>query len=218
MASLRKRPADIATVDAAPPVEAAIDTPAPAPQSASPPNDATSALQRQIEALRQSETLQQQAQAMAAAQQRRQAWVQSNELAQSNYAILNDLHGEALRAGFADTSPEYFDFLNGRLAALHAQQPATAATHLAEEMQARAAQDHTPEPPQRKPVSNSAIVSAPVSREVPSSNGQRQSGRITLTREQLDAAKIAGVTPAEYARQLLRLNELKASGEYSERR
>lgn len=64
-----------------------------------------------------------------------------------------------------------------------------------------------------------SILSAPVSREVPSTgSGQRQSGRVTLTRDQIEAAKIAGVSPAEYARQLVKLNEMKANGEYGERR
>ena len=87
-------------------------------------------------------------------------------------------------------------------------------------MHHRAAQDRQPEPPQPKPVSLSAAhVSAPVSRDIPSGgNGQRRPGSVTLTADQLDAAKIAGVTPADYAKQLLRLREMQAAGEYSERR
>ena len=87
-------------------------------------------------------------------------------------------------------------------------------------MHHRAAQDRTPEPPQPRPVSLSAAhVSAPVSRDIPSGgNGQRRPGSVTLTADQLDAARIAGVTPADYAKQLLRLREMQAAGEYSERR
>ena len=183
MASLRKKPADaVSTSDAAPPIEMAIGanappSPSPATEPVAPEIDgASQALKAQVAALRASE-------AMIAAEQRRQAWVANNPLAQQHYAALSILHHEALQSGVVDGSPAYYDFLNDRLAALDAQQPATAATHLAEEMQARATHDRPPEPAQRKP---SAIVSAPVSREAPSASGYRQPGRITLTREQLE--------------------------------
>ena len=231
MASLRKKPSPdvvVATADTANPVAVAINTDAPTEQSSTPspepvaPQDeAATALKRQVEALRQAGNMQQQAAIAAlAAQERRQAWLASNELAQKNYAALNHIHNEALQSGLADTSPEYFSYLNNRLASLQSQHPSNAGKQLVEEMQQRAAQDRTPEPPQPKPMSLSAAhVSAPVSRDIPSGgNGQRRPGSVTLTPDQLDAARISGVSPADYAKQLLRLNEMKAAGEYSERR
>jgi phage I-like protein len=122
-----------------------------------------------------------------------------------------------MQSGLADTSPEYFSYLDARLADLAAQQPAATASHLVQEMQQRAAQDRPQE--QARPTRLSpAHVSAPVSREVPSASGLRSPGRVTLTAQQREAAKMSGVSEAEYARQLLRLRELQASGEYSDRR
>jgi hypothetical protein len=57
------------------------------------------------------------------------------------------------------------------------------------------------------------------SREVPSSTGRRdRPGSITLTAEQKSAAKIAGISEVEYCRQLIRLKEAKANGDYLESR
>ena len=57
-------------------------------------------------------------------------------------------------------------------------------------------------------------VSAPPSREVPTSNGARGSSRVTLSPQQKEAARIAGISIEDYARHLIRLNEEKASGNY----
>jgi len=62
-----------------------------------------------------------------------------------------------------------------------------------------------------------SIVSAPVSREVPTSTPNRQNGKITLTAAQVEAAKMAGITPAEYAKQLQKLTEMKSNGTYGDR-
>jgi hypothetical protein len=222
MASLRKKRDVVSTPEAAPAVEAEIEASPPpsvepSPEQIAPPQDeAALALQAQLDAIRQGETMQEQAQIAAlAAQERRQAWVESNPLANKHYAALNDLHHEAMRSGLADTSPDYFDFLNNRLADLDARRPEAAAAHLAKEMQARA----RPQPQeQAKPTRLSAAhMSAPVSRQIPS-GGIARGGRITLTLEQREAARLSGITEAEYAKQLLRLCQLQAAGEYSDRR
>jgi len=62
---------------------------------------------------------------------------------------------------------------------------------------------------------NGAIISAPVSREIPSSGGKRYGGSINLTPQQREAAKLAGVTEKVYAEQLQRLHEFKERGEYA---
>jgi hypothetical protein len=211
MASLRKRlDAPVAATDAdAPEVEIDVETNAPPAPEASAPDDASKALKRQIEALHQSETMQQQHAAKLAAEGRREAWLNRTPGARENIAALGAIHHAALNSGLVDTSPEYFDFLGAQLAAL--KQPTEAATHIADEMQARASR--TPEPPPRP---SRVMVSAPVSRDVPSANGKRQSpGRVTLTPQEQEAARIAGIPLEEYARQKLRLSSMRATGEYS---
>lgn len=212
MASLRKKPADVAVETATNPNPVAVN-PETSPPSPAPELDAAGeALRSQLEALKQAETTHQQAQiAMLAAQERRNAWVESNPLAKQNLSALNVLHRAAVEAGLADTSPEYFNFMEEQLAAL--QRPATA-THLAEEMQQRAAQARAPEPPPPAPRSNGSFVSAPVSREVPNANGKRRNGTVTLTRAEQEAARVAGIDFETYAREKLRYETMKANGEY----
>jgi hypothetical protein len=60
-------------------------------------------------------------------------------------------------------------------------------------------------------------VSAPPSRDVPGSNGKRQTNKITLTRDQVEAAKASGISTEEYAKALMKINEMKANGEYGDR-
>lgn len=68
-----------------------------------------------------------------------------------------------------------------------------------------------PEPAKKAP-----IVSAPVSREVPSGgSGRRSTEQVTLTAEEREFAKISNITEAEYARQKQRLLEAKANGQYT---
>ena len=54
------------------------------------------------------------------------------------------------------------------------------------------------------------MVSAPVSREVPTSNQQRSTGQIRLTAAQREAAESAGVTEKVYAEQLQKLQTQQA--------
>lgn len=65
------------------------------------------------------------------------------------------------------------------------------------------------------PPTGRASVSAPVSREAPTSSGTTRDGRITLTALQKEAAKIAGITEVEYAKNLQRLRAEKANGNYT---
>lgn len=71
---------------------------------------------------------------------------------------------------------------------------------------------------QRQPQQRTSIVSAPVSREAPSTaqNG-RNNGEIKLTVAQREAAKIAGVTEKVYAEQLQKISKMKANGTYGDR-
>ena len=149
---------------------------------------------------------------MLAAEERRQAWLESTPGAKENIAALGAIHHAALNSGLVDTSPEYFHFMESQLAAL--QQPAEAATHMAEEMQERAAQSRTPEPPPRpKPVRYSAP------RKPRRSECQWQAATPAGSRSRparLRQPAIAGITLEEYAKQKMRLAAMKASGEYGE--
>jgi len=215
MASLRRKPAPDVGIDAdiADPVAVTIDTNQPEPLPAPHDDGAANALRGQLQALRNSESLAQEAQRQAAiaaeAEQRRTLWLSQNRQAQENYSELDGIHQHALRAGLLDTSPAYFEFLNSQLEALQAHRP----EHLVAEMKTRVEQHRPPEP---QPPSRGHYVSAPVSRDVPS--GYSSPSRIRLTRDQCETARLAGISESEYAAQLIKLNEMKANGDYSERR
>lgn len=66
----------------------------------------------------------------------------------------------------------------------------------------------------RQPAQRSSMVSAPVSREAPSTPNTQRSGEIKLTVAQREAAKIAGVSEKIYAEQLQKINKAKANGSY----
>ena len=68
---------------------------------------------------------------------------------------------------------------------------------------------------QQQPAQRSNIVSAPVSREVPTGGGNRSTSKITLTAMQKEAAKMSGISETDYAKQLIKFNELKANGQYT---
>lgn len=63
-----------------------------------------------------------------------------------------------------------------------------------------------------------SIMSAPVSREAPSVSTGRRTSQVRLTQDQKEAAKLAGISEVEYAKQLLKLKELKDGGNYGEQR
>ena len=201
MASLRKKPDVEAEATVAPTVSVAVD-------HASSPDAAAEALQAQLGALIASEDLQKQhVAAVQSAEQRRAQWLASSPAANAHYAALGPMHHAAINAGLVDTSPDYFNFMEQQLAALQSQQPAPA--QLVEDMQRHAAPAPEPEPPRR------VQVSAPVSREVPTSAGRRErSNSITLSPAEVQHARVAGITIEEYARQRLRLEAMKQSGEY----
>jgi hypothetical protein len=216
MASRRKYASDVATENH----EAmASSLPSPEIPVSGPTGEASEAvrvLQDQIASLRKAK---EQEVVVPSAEDRRREWLQDNPAARQHVAALNDLHREALDAGHTDTSPRYFDYMNDRLASLSAQHPAPGA-HVIEDMQKTVAQEKQPQrqPPESAGL-NASYVSAPVSRDTVSySTGRPSNGRITLTPQDIEYAKIAGVTPTEYAKQKLKLQEMKETGEYGDRR
>jgi hypothetical protein len=211
MASLRKKP----TVDAAanPETPVVAETPPASEVVTSPPSDNTAAesLKRQLEAMRQSEAMQELQAAKIAAEQHRRSWFEATPGAKDNIAALDSLHHAALNAGMADCSPAYFSFLNEQLAAL--QKPAQGATHLAHEIEQRIEHHRPPEPPPERP--RTPIMSAPVSREAPSSDGRRvERGRVTLSRDEQEMAHRSGISIEEYAKQKMKLAQMRADGTY----
>lgn len=111
-------------------------------------------------------------------------------------ADLEYVHRRAVNRGLQPGNPEYLPFINNGLAALNAQV-------------------ETPQEADQR----SSMMSAPVSREVPAGNGQRPSAtRVTLTKEERELAKTLDITEAEYAKQKQKLAEMRANGEYGERR
>ncbi len=227
MASLRKRPVpDEITVpaDPGPEVTAEIDTdPAPAQAplpdgrsaaAAGPQPDEASrhALRKQVADLRQAE-------AVAQAEQRTQSWLASTPLAQRNRDMLEPIHRELIADGAVIYStPEYYQAMERELVRRESQRrQEAAASRLAEEMETRVAQDREPEPPQ--PRQRGPIYSAPVSREGTGYGGSSISpSRVQLTRAECELAKLSGITEAEYARQKMKLDEMKRNGDYQERR
>jgi hypothetical protein len=192
--------------------------PPPPPEPAPPLDEAAEALRKQIEALRQSEDLVHRQSALALeTNKQRQAWLERTPGAKENVAILNVLHSAALAAGLVDGSPQYFAALEQQLATL--PQPTNNARHMAEEMQQHAAQNGQQQPQPQPEPRPSRYVSAPVSREIPSAgNGTRAPRQVTLTADQKEAARMSGISEVEYARQLMKLNEMRAAGEYPDQR
>lgn len=114
-------------------------------------------------------------------------------------AKIQSLHWDVLDEGHQAFTEDYYESLEQHLG-------------LRDKPRRNAAEDEEVEDvqPARK-----SVVSAPVSREAPSSSGERGgSGQVRLTLAQRDAAKTAGITETEYAKQLGVLKQAKANGSY----
>lgn len=130
-------------------------------------------------------------------------WLENHEEYLDNRrknAQIQSLHWEIVEdEGLKPYSPEYFESMEIRLGMRKAEK--------------------TEDEPEEDNSDNGkgSVVSAPVSRE---SNGSRPTNpsQVRLTKDQVAAAKMAGITPAEYAKQLLKLQEHKDNGMYSEGR
>jgi hypothetical protein len=111
-------------------------------------------------------------------------------------AKLNAIHYDLLDEGYEAYSDEYIEIIRERM---EPKRKAPVEEPEEEDVQ-----------PQRR-----ATVSAPVSREAPVTSSGERPGRITLTALQKEAAKIAGITEVEYAKNLQRLKAEKANGNYT---
>ena len=72
-------------------------------------------------------------------------------------------------------------------------------------------------PPARSALKPSNFVSAPVSREVPTGSG-RPRGQVKLSPSEVEAARISGITLKQYAKEKLKYEGMKATGEYRDNR
>jgi hypothetical protein len=141
-------------------------------------------------------------------------------------ARLQALHWEVVDQGFEPYGEKYFEEINDRLGEGPKITPPTAVDRVLAEARAASIPDDDGDDDGRylKSASGNLLavgsrkvsVSAPPSREVPSTSGtrNRDNGRVTLTTAEKEAAKIAGVSQEEYALQKLRLLEAKARGDY----
>lgn len=203
------------TVDEPPaPLEApavAVETTPDQPQPET-KDEAALALQRQIEELKRSEEIQrQQAAIVQLANERRQAWLAQTPGAKDHIPALGHIHRAALDGGLVDTSPEYFRFMESQLAALQAQQP-----------EANPVMQPTPKffqpPPSPAPPKEANFVSAPVSRSVPSSDGTRPRGKVTLSLAEQEAARMSNLTLQEYAAEKIKYQAMLRDGSYRDNR
>ena len=150
-----------------------------------------------------------------------------DKLLRENPAMIDhpDLAGgcaaEAIRRGYARGSPGFVSetkqLFNQALPyykhALSGGQtmPLVNEEPFAEARNAQAAQP--PTRPQATP-GRSGIVSAPVSRELPGhSDFENDPRSVCLSADQVEAARVSGISPAEYARQLIRMQRMRANGE-----
>jgi hypothetical protein len=164
-------------------------------------DDASLAFQKQIEALKESERIQQQRAAQAA---------QVDQIIRQNPSMLKhpDLvtraEREALQSGHA---PPYSSAFHDEVRNIFEE-------HLNQRLNPSPAPEFFEPLPEAS--SRGAMVSAPVSRDsIPSSNyGERRSGSVRLSPQQKEAAAFAGVSEADYARGILELEERKRSGHY----
>lgn len=105
-------------------------------------------------------------------------------------AKIKAAHFDVIEEGHAQFTPAYFESLE---------------THLGLRQKA--------DTQRRQPV-----MSAPPTRDVPgASNGYQRPSQVTLTPEQREAARIAGIDEVTYARNVIKLNEMKKAGHYGER-
>lgn len=126
-------------------------------------------------------------------------WLKRNReslLDSRNIRVMRRAHEDAVDYGMIPESDEYFRFVEGRLN-MRSESP----RHSEEE----SALSSASAPVQRR----SAPPAAPVSRQAPTSTGNRP-GVVRLTTAQAEAAKISGLTPKEYYEQMMREEKRKS--------
>lgn len=110
---------------------------------------------------------------------------------QTKNTLLSAAHIQSQQKNLVAGSPKYFRFIEEALGLRESED---------EEME-----DSKPQ-----------NISAPPSREPPRSDGNRAPNRITLTPAQREAARASGISDVDYARNLLKLGQMKREGYYGD--
>ena len=113
---------------------------------------------------------------------------------------LQSSHYDAVEAGYSYGSQDYIDYMDISLGFKQAAQ-------------APSQEQNRPVAPQQR----TSIVSAPVSREAPSTPNSGRDSEIRLTPLEREAAKISGITEKVYAENLRKMKKMKANGTYGDR-
>jgi hypothetical protein len=213
-------------------VPPAVETPAPSapPPQPEPENEATLALRRQIEGLKQSAQLQHRQSAQAAMpqqpmtrEQRLAAWHQQGGLSSEETAFFQK-HGELL--DFPEVTAHAVQLARraghergteAHLAAVKAAFDATM-NQLQAQAEPMPTQSFDPPSPPARPATPSAMLSAPVSRTIPSGPGARPRGKVVLSPAEVEVARNSGISVEEYARQKLIYEGMRERGEYRDNR
>lgn len=124
-------------------------------------------------------------------------------------AKLQVAHWEALDEGHKEFSTPYFAAIERLLGLGKQEEVEEEVSDDNEEVEVSEPVRKQSKPEQRR----SSIVSAPVSRDSTSSGDAPSKTKVRLSKEQAEFAQMAGISPAEYAKQLLKLQELKRKGE-----
>lgn len=110
-------------------------------------------------------------------------------------------HQQALKKGLRADSPEYFSYLDEHMGYAQPKHTQAEAEDEGDEV----------EIVESKPEPKRSMPSAPVSRTGNAKPGQTNGNKVRLTREQVDMAEAMGMSPAEYAKNLV---ELTKNGRY----
>jgi hypothetical protein len=159
-------------------------------------------------------------------------WLKRNPRAMYDPAINNlcqEIHNHLCENGIEPYTPDYFERIEAGLAEYDKPaipEPAEPAEYYSSAESANSTIKLSPKKP--NPVvedddeddeleniqHNRRLYSAPVSRDAPSLSSMRADPPLQLTPLQREAAKISGISEAEYKAQLLKLKEAKAQGQY----
>ncbi len=192
-------------------------------------DEAALALQRQIDALQQSEQLQRQHRATMAQQrpshdQLLHHWRTNHGMSEADERFLREnpelidnpqltaiAANEAAQMGHARDTEAHreatLELFHQHLAHLQAQAPANSAPQPTPEF------FQPPPPPPPAPPDRAAIYSAPVSRGEVGGYREPSPSQVRLTVEQKQIAAASGISDVQYAKNLLRLEREKRSGE-----
>jgi hypothetical protein len=199
-------------------------------------DDPSSALLKQIDALRQSEQAAKDRLAQAAAIPHSRAetiarWQQAGMTAKQAAFLNNNPEmvdepnmleiatRAAHLAGHAADTDDFFSAVSSHFNKYSRPDDASKAEDIAEPVEAKINRYSEPSEASSPRANSASMFSAPVSRET-QANGSYNSygdrpGRVTLSVAQKEAARFAGISEVDYAKGVLELRERKANGDYS---